>query len=87
MSDTVKYKNLTELAKAFEDGELSRDEWAVWLDNDCSGLTWIGPTPTGDDEYAFVDRKREEGRTLYRGNGYHDLGDALDALNIPWQDV
>ena len=69
-----KYTTYAELAAAFKAGDL--DGWQVWMDNDCSGMQWIG-----DGEEPV------DGDTLFRGAGPADIDDALDALGIPWDYV
>ena len=79
-----KYETLTDLAAAFKRGELAG--YTLWLDNDCTGLRYTGPVPDGlseDEGYAYRDRKTDEAREWYRGNGYGDLGEACDAAGIP----
>lgn len=84
----MKYKNLQQLAEAFRSGALSRDEYTLILDNDDSFLSYTGPLPDGveaDSEEADIwrDRKSNQARNWFRGNGYADLADACKAAGIP----
>jgi hypothetical protein len=84
----MKYKNLQELAAAFQSGELSKEHYKLVLDNDCSFLRYCGPTPEGIEEgsdawWSFYDKKCDEAHDWFRGNGYSDLGDACTAAGIP----
>ena len=83
----ARYRNLTELAEAFESGELDRAEWELLFRRNNSSLRWNGqPEPGLSDEEIerTFDRKYLEGRDLYTGGGYVDLLiDALSALDIP----
>lgn len=79
-----KYASLKALAAAFKAGELNGYE--LWLDNDCSGLHYVGPIPdgvTGAAADAFMDQKNDECRGWYKGHGYSDLSDACTAAGIP----
>lgn len=78
-----KYGSIKELAEAFASGELSRDDWIVDMDNDNATLRWRGSCPEGVDEDDFADSKYEEGKTLWRGDGYSDVADAFIAAGIP----
>ena len=79
----MKYKNLKELVAAFNSGELSRDDWSLMVDNDCSSLVWTGPVPEGVDESEFCDEKYEQGMKLFRGGGSCDAMEAHEAAGIP----
>ena len=77
------YKSLAELAEAFDSGELSREEWSMVIDNDCSYLMYRGPCPfePGSDAWDnFYDGKNDE--VDYDGNGPADFGEALDLIGI-----
>lgn len=79
----AKYKNLKELAEAFNSGELSRDEWSLFLDNDSTTLCWIGPGAINGTA-EFGEAKFAEGERLYAGgDGYSDLKEACEAAGIP----
>ena len=83
-----KYKNIKELARAFKCGELSKKEWTLILDNDCSSLRYTGALPDGMDEDSeeadvWLDKKNDEADKLFYGNGYSDLQDACEAAGIP----
>jgi len=85
---TYKYNSLIDVAAAFASGELKRDEYTLVLDNDTSFLRYCGPLPEGilpdsPEADAWRDRKVDETRTLFRGNGYADLADACEAAGIP----
>lgn len=45
----VRRNTLVELAKAFSDGELKRDEWTMMVDNDSS---YLAPVGGEDDQHA-----------------------------------
>jgi hypothetical protein len=82
----MKYKNLTKLAEAFKSGELKG--YKLILDNDNSFLSYVGKLPEGmrrgtEKAEIWLDKKREEADKLYRGNGYSDLQEALEAAGIP----
>jgi hypothetical protein len=79
----MKYATYTELAEAFRSGELSKDDWILVLDNDSCHLDWRGACPPGVSEDEYRDKKYEEGRGLFQGNGYQDLEDAVTAAGIP----
>lgn len=80
----MKYKNWAELISAFNGGEL--EDWIVVMDNDDAYLSWCGEIPddmTEDQEIAFWDAKFKESRKLWRGGGYRDLVDVLNAVGVP----
>jgi predicted ATP-dependent endonuclease of OLD family len=77
----LKYKNVKELAKAFSRGHLK--DYYLMVDNDMAILRYNGAVPDGEDKDSYYDRKNDEARKWYRGNGYSDLVDALEAAGIP----
>lgn len=86
MNTEYKYKDWQELIAAFKSGEL--DGWMISMDNDCAGLQWVGESPnepefSREECEAFQDRKREESQKLWRGGGYADIVDLLQACGIP----
>lgn len=83
MPATKKYPNLKALAAAFESGELNRKHYRLIVDNDDSFLSYVGPVPRGEDKDCYRDRKSDEARDWYRGNGECDMLEALEAAGIP----
>ena len=85
ISQTAKYKSWSELIEAFGSGQLSRDQWAVFLDNDYAKLTYIGPAKgeTEDQRDDAEERRCEEGRALFYCDGPVDIADILAAINVP----
>jgi hypothetical protein len=83
MSKKMKYPNLKALAAAFTSGELNRKHYKLILDNDDAFLSYVGPVPRSADADDYRDSKSDEARTWYRGNGYSDLADAVEAAGIP----
>lgn len=81
MAKSMKFKTLKDLANSFASGELKH--YKLILDNDDSFLSYIGPIPEGEDEDCYRDRKNDEAREWYRGNGYADLAEACEAAGIP----
>lgn len=83
----AKYKNLRELAAAFNLGKL--EGWVLMLDNDSTHLDWQGGFPDGikpdsDEGEDFCDQKYLEGQELYDGSGdTYILDQALSIAGIP----
>ena len=87
----AKYKDLKELSEAFKAGEL--EGWMLMVDNDCTHLQYHGPLPEGmktdtDESEAFEDKKYDEGKELYNGQGdVYILDQALTLCGIPNEGV
>ena len=76
----MKYNSLKELATAFKAGELNG--YQLMLDNDWSGLRYIGPIPEGCNPDSYQEKRNDEAREWFQGNGYTDLLDACAAAGI-----
>jgi len=84
----AKYKNIQELAGAFESGELKN--WVLMVDNDKTHLEWRGDCPFKPDSAGaeeFEDEKYEEGKLLWDSPDVYILDQALDAAGIPNEGV
>ena len=85
-----KYKNIKELAAAFNAGQLK--DWILIVDNDSTHLRFIGNRPEhikdGTDEAEdFEDNKYDEGKKLWDSPDVYILDQALKAAGIPNEGV
>ena len=86
----AKYKNIKELAEAFESGELK--DWVLMVDNDSTHLQFRGKRPEHikddtDESDEFEDEKYEEGKKLWGSPDVYILDQALEAAGIPNEGV
>ncbi len=82
----AKYKNLTELAEGFKNGEL--ENWILMLDNDSTYLSWDGPWPDDETLDEFEESKSDKGEELYNGSDdVYILDQALALAGIPNKNV
>lgn len=81
IDQTKKYKSYRELAAAFASGELDPKKCFLFVDNDSTHLTYRDEPVS----MAEADKLGEHYATLFQGNGHYDFGDALNALDIPWE--
>ena len=85
-----KYNTLLDVAKAFKSGELDKNEYTLYVDNDYSFITWCGKIPDNLEEdsdaaWDYEMAKREECGKWYKGNGRNDFTLALAAAGIPFE--
>jgi len=67
----TKYDSWKEVIDGFRSGEIDSDEWVVVMDNDCSSLSYKGALEEPEHELEF------------KGNGYRDIVEVLNACGIP----
>lgn len=71
-----KYKSYTELAKAFQTGELDKEKYILIMDNDSCHLRYSGDDMDEDEAYEHCQK-------LFKGGGYGDIVDVCHAAGIP----
>lgn len=74
-----KYTSWADLFLGFRLGEISKDDWALRIDNDHAALHYTGPCQDSADD----DRRCEEGHNLFYYDAPVNPQDILAALNIP----
>lgn len=80
----MKYKNLEELAHAFQSGQLN--DWILRVDNDSCYLMWNGDYPNNlsDDEMdELYEEKYCEGVQLFSKQIPIDVVEVLNMCGIP----
>ena len=87
-----KYSSLLEVAKAFQSGELDKNEYKLFVDSDYSHISWDGEVPSNlledsDVYWDYVAVKGEECGGWFRGNGYYDFLQALQIAKIPYEEA
>ena len=84
INQDCKYKTWKEVFDAFESGELDKEQWAVFVDNDYACLHYTGPLPEGDDESdAEAERRYEQGRAMFYHDAPVDPCEIFQAIGIP----
>ena len=74
-----KYTSWADLFMAFRLGEIPKDHWAVFIDNDYAALHYTGPI----NDFADEDTRYEEGRQLFYYDGPVNMQDVFEAFDIP----
>ena len=81
-----KYPDYKALAEAFCTGELSRDKYALMMDNDRCYLIYVGQRPEGITEEAWATEREtrdNECSFWFEGNGECDAMLMCEAAGIP----
>ena len=73
------YTSWADLLMAFRLGEISKDQWAVFIDNDYATLHYTGSTNDCADEEA----RYEQGRQLFYYDAPVNLQDIFETIGIP----